>query len=271
MNALRTALNVGSVALVAVAGWLLVRSVMGLVNPESLYAPEPVIAPAPSVVQTGQNRTYDFSSDPFSLAQPDVDTGPAEIVSDAPETSLNLTLKGSTTESSVIIDMPDGQQKNIRIGEEIMNGVTLQAIGKDFVTLDVNGETQKLTLERLKTGNQGGQPIIGRAPPPAEITPMSLPTQAEAEQLFSKVEIVPNFDVSSGEMKRNGFLVKPKAGTDLSTFGLQSGDVVTRIGPVLLDRNRVNIAELREMISTGAAQDIEVLRNGAPVTIRIGQ
>lgn len=271
MTALRTVLNIASLVLVGVIGWLLVRVVLGVMNPESLYAPEPVIEPVTTVASAGVTRTYDFSSDPFSLTQTIVEDEP-ELGADAPETSLNLTLKGITTDSSAIIDMPTGEQKNIRIDEEIMNGVTLKGMGKDFVSLDVNGEIQRLTLERVKMEQQGKAPIIGRAEPKASSgATLQSPNREMAETLFAKVEIVPQFDIVNGEMKRQGFTVKPKDGTDLSTYGLQSGDVLTRIGPVLLDRNRTNIAELRDLISTGAAQDIEILRNGSPVTIRIGQ
>ncbi|WP_427451881.1 type II secretion system protein N [Litorimonas sp. WD9-15] len=271
MTALRTVLNIASLVLVGVIGWLFVRVIVGLMNPESLYLAEPVIAPVATVASVEVTRNYDFSSDPFSLTQSVVADEP-QLGEDAPETSLNLTLKGSTTASSAIIGMPDGQEKNIRIDEEIMNGVTLKGMGKDFVSLDVNGEVQRLTLERVKMEQQGKTPIIGRAPPKvSDRATLQAPSRAEAETLFTKVSIEPYFDVVGDGLKRRGFTVKSRAGADLSVFGLREGDILTRIGPVLLDRNRTNINELRELISTGAAQDIEVLRDGSPVTIRIGQ
>lgn len=263
MGALRIALNVGSLICVAAIGWLLVRITLGVLNPESLYAPEIVVPPSTTPIQAGMTRNYDFSTDPFTRGNVVIDE--PELMSDAPETTLNLTLKGSTTESSVIMGMPGGQQKNIRVGEEIMNGVNLRAIGKDFVTLDVNGEVQRLTLERLKMESKSGAPIISRAPVPVT---SDMPKRAEMETLFAQVNIIPALDRSG---KRQGFKVEPKTGADLSVLGLQEGDVLTRIGPVLLGRNQTNIAELRDLISTGAAQDFEVIRDGSPVTIRIGQ
>jgi len=269
MNALRTVLNIGSVALVAVTSWLLVRSLMGFLSPESLYAPEPVVAPVPATVQAGLTRNYDFSSDPFSVgALPAEEAAPEELTSDAPETSLNLTFQGGTTEGAAIITQQDGRQKNFKIGDEIMNGVTLHGLGKDFVTLDVNGEIQKLTLERVKLDQQSGKSIITRAPDPTPVN--GLPNRAQAENLLSNVDIAPYFD-KGDKSKRVGFRIKPRAGADLSAFGLKPGDVLTRIGPVKLDQNTTNIAALRDVISNGAAQDMEVLRNGTPITIRIGQ
>lgn len=263
MGAIRIALNVGSLLCVAAIGWLLVRITLGLLNPESLYAPEIVVPPVSTPVQAGLTRNYDFSTDPFSRG--DVIVEDSELISDAPETTLNLTLKGSTTDSSVIMGMPSGEQTNIRVGEEIMNGVTLRAIGKDFVTLDVNGEIQRLTLERVKMGSKSGPPITSRAPA-SSLTDM--PKRAEMEKLFAQVNIIPALDRAG---KRQGFIVEPKTGANLSVLGLQEGDILTRIGPVLLGRNQTNIAELRDLISTGAAQDFEVIRDGSPVTIRIGQ
>jgi len=68
-----------------------------------------------------------------------------------------------------------------------------------------------------------------------------------------------------------GFLIQAKSGADLAKFNLKNGDILTRVGPVLLNSNRTNIKELTDLVSSGAAQDYEVIRNGSPVTIRIGQ
>jgi len=109
-----------------------------------------------------------------------------------------------------------------------MNGVTLLRTSKDFVTLDVNGETQKLTLERVKIGEKSNSDIIVRATPKNQ---------------------------QSSNLK----------------FKLKSGDILTRVGPVMLNTGRPNIKDMRNLIETGAAQDFEVIRDGSPVTIRIGQ
>lgn len=263
MGALRIALNVGSLICVAAIGWLLVRIILGLLNPESLYAPEVIVPPVSTPLQAGVTKSYDFSTDPFTREE--VVAEVAELRSDAPETTLNLSLQGSTTQSSVIMEMPSGEQKNLRIGEDVMNGVSLRAIGKDFVTLDVNGEVQRLTLERVKIELKSGPVITSRPPAPVVL---NAPRRAEMEKLFAQVNIIPALDRSG---KRQGFKVEPKTGADLSVLGLQEGDILTRIGPVLLGRNQTNIAELRDLISTGAAQDFEVIRDGSPVTIRIGQ
>ena len=68
-----------------------------------------------------------------------------------------------------------------------------------------------------------------------------------------------------------GLKIKARPGADLAQFKLKSGDVLTRVGPVVLNTRSPKIKELTQLLTSGAAQDFEVIRNGAPVTIRIGQ
>lgn len=272
MSAIRIVLNVGSLALIAVLGWLVVRIGLGVAQPESLYEPEPIIAPIQTASAGTAAKTYDFSTDPFSFGE--VVIVPQELLEDAPETTLNLKLIGIVSESSAVFRLADGKDKTVKLGEDVMNGVTLTGTTKEFVTLDVNGETQKLTLERVKLGENDNAPKILRAAPEAVTVGTAkaqtrkpkaraaVPTRADAENLLSQVTISPS---------REGFRINAKSGADLSKFNLKSGDILTRVGPVVLNSGKPNIKELRDLLSSGAAQDYEVIRNGSPVTIRIGQ
>ncbi len=263
MSAIRIALNIGSIALVAVLGWLIVRIVLGVSSPSSLYAAEPIATPNMAVAAKVTARDYNFTSDPFSFGEAVI--VPAEIVEDAPETTLNLKLKGIVSDSSAVFRLADGKDKPVAIGNEVMNGVTLMRTTKTFVILDVNGESQKLTLERVKIDANSDKQVIGRAAPKSP----AVPSRADAERLFTQIELLPYQE--EGSARRLGYKIKPRAGANLTQFGLRSGDVVTRIGPVQLNANRVNLQELRELISSGAAQDIDILRDGSAVTIRLGQ
>jgi len=267
MNTVRIALNIGSVVLVGILGWLIVRIIMGVMNPQSLYAPEPIVTPSSAVTSSsGAAHSYDFSSDPFNFGDvPIIDDEPIE---DAPETTLNLKLKGIVSDSSAVFRLADGKDKTVEIDEEVMDGVTLTSTAKDFVMLDVNGDLQRLTLERVKLEAESGKSTIIRAAPAASVGP----SRADAERLFSQIQLTPDYDMGPNRKKQiQGFKIKARPGTNLDKFGLKSGDVVTRIGPVLLNKNSPNIKELRGLMSTGAAQDIEVLRDGKVVTIRLGQ
>lgn len=262
MNAIRIALNVGSIILVVVLGALFVRIGLGVAQPESLYAPEPIIAPSSSVPSDGALVSYDFSSDPFSFGEITFD--PLELIEDVPETTLDIKLKGIVSESNATFRLSDGKDKPVKIGEEVMNNVTLIQTAKDFVMLDVNGESQKLTLERVKLGEKPNAQSIVRAEPKP-----NLPTRQDVENLFSKVQLTPSMDSKSNRIQ--GFKIRARSGADLSAFNLRSGDILTRVGPVLLNSKQTNIKELHNLMSNGGAKDFEVIRDGAPVTILIGQ
>lgn len=269
MSAIRIALNVGSVVLMAILGWLVVRIGLGVAQPESLYAPETIVAPAQTASTGTATVTYDFSTDPFAFGE--VVIVPLELLDDAPETTLNLKLIGIVSESSAVFQLADGTNNAVKIGDEVMNGVTLTRTAKDFVTLDVNGDTQKLTLERVKLGESDTAPKILRAAPVGSSV-TNMPTREDVENLFSQMQLTPQLEILPDRTTRmQGFKIKARAGADLSKFNLKSDDILTRVGPVMLNTNRTNIKELRDLIATGAAQDYEVIRDGAPVTIRIGQ
>ena len=270
MNAIRIALNVGSVVLVAILGWLIVRIGLGVAQPESLYDPDPIIVPVKTVSIGVAAVSHDFSSDPFAFGEAAV-VLPLELLDDAPETTLDLKLKGIVSESNATFQLSDGKDKAVKVGEAVMNGVTLTRTAKDFVTLDVNGETQKLTLERVKLGEKETKAKILRAPP-AAVSQSNMPTRGEIEKLFTQVQLVPSLKLMPDKsMQMQGFQIEARSGADLSKFNLKSGDILTRVGPVMLDSNKANFKEIAALLSTGAAQDYEVIRNGKPVTIRIGQ
>jgi hypothetical protein len=263
MSAIRIALNVGSLVLIAVLGWLIVRIVLGITQPESLYAPAPIVPPAQLAVSGGQVSSYDFSSDPFSFGEVAA-IDPADFFEDVPETTLDLKLIGIVSESSATFRMSDGKDKAVGVGEEVMNNVVLQQTKKDFVMLDVNGDSQKLTREIIKVNEKNNVQKIAVAAPAG-----TLPSRESVEDIFSKVTIKPSRNPSTGKVQ--GFQITAKRGADLSQFKLKSGDILTRVGPMLLDTQTPDVLAARELLTSGAAQDVEVIRDGSPVTIRIGQ
>ena len=83
--------------------------------------------------------------DPFFRIQ--AGSGPAVV------TSLNLTLHGTredraTGRGSAIIALPDGRQMSFMVGEEIMPGVRLTAVGFDNVTIDRQGTAEQIFLDQ---------------------------------------------------------------------------------------------------------------------------
>lgn len=110
-------------------------------------------------------------------------------------TSLNLRLYGvredrATGRGSAIIALPNGSQRSFAVGEEIIPGVTLAAVGFDNVTVNRGGAPEQLFLgqsEPTRPGDVTQPPQVAApapVPPPArmqtEVPVPSSPTAATA-------------------------------------------------------------------------------------------
>ena len=90
-------------------------------------------------------------------------------------TALDIRLYGisgnqATGGGSAIISAGDsGEQRSIMVGEEIMPGVTLTAIGFDFITISRGGASEQLFLDQTPA------PAPGTAPPQMQVQPAPQP------------------------------------------------------------------------------------------------
>src|SRR4051794_16098031 len=110
-------------------------------------ATAPVIAPRDASVLA--------SFDPFFRL--DGASGPTVV------TSLNLKLYGvredrATGHGGAIIALPDGRQMSFVVGEEVMPGVTLTAVGFDNVTISRNGTAEQIFLDQSGPVQVAGTP-----------------------------------------------------------------------------------------------------------------
>ncbi|MGJ8559119.1 MAG: type II secretion system protein N [Litorimonas sp.] len=251
------------VAFTALAVWLLVRLVIALSAPSSVW--EPVLVAGPASAVTVASRTYDFTYNPFATGDSvgettvSVDTG-----DDAPETTLNLQLKGlrSGENGTAFIRTPDGQEDNVYIGEEIMSGVFLRGVFPTHVLIDVNGQTQRLTTEDAKASRSRGTPA------PVRRGDLQTIRSADAVALLSQIKIIPSFDI---DMNRNGVMIEPRTSAiNLSTFGLQRGDILTRFGGESLVGGLPDLGALRRSAGTGRPVTVDFIRNGQPMSTTIG-
>lgn len=254
-------------AFTVLAVWLLVRLVLALSAPSSLWDPVLVAGPAP--INTVAARTYDFTYNPFaagdSVGEPiiSVDTG-----DDAPETTLNLQLKGlrSGENGTAFIRTPDGQEDNVYVGEEIMPGVFLRGVFPSHVLIDVNGQNQRLTTEDAKAARRRASSPQSAAS--SSRTGLQTIRFADAEALLSQVQIIPSFDL---DMTRNGVMVKPRTSAiDLSAFGLRDGDIITRFAGQSVVSGLPDIGALRRSAGSGRPVKVDLIRDGQPMTITIG-
>lgn len=209
-----------------------------------------IVAPQAAIEVTAPSRVAaDPPPDPESIAARhlfgEANVAPRVGAIDAPETRLDLTLRGIAASGSreyarALIAGPDAKEKVYAIGAEVPGGALVHEIHADRVLLNRRG-----TLETLRLPKFGGD---GSPAPPIEAQPVgavavdNLRNQAATDEL---VEIVrPQAVMVDGQLR--GFRVYP--GRDRQRFarlGLRAGDLVTA----------VNGSPLTDM-----AQSLEALR-----------
>lgn len=180
-------------------------------------------------------------------------------------TSLNLKLFGvredrASGRGSAIIGTPDGQQRSFAVGEEIMPGVTLTAVGYDNVTVSRGGTAEQLFLDQ-STPATVVTPAVSPpavAPPPLPVPTMTVnPMQTETG---NEIQVQPRIEAG----RVTGVTVQ---GSALSAAGLQPGDVVTSV-----NGQRITSAEQARGIAArlrGGEANIEVERGGRTVSLRV--
>lgn len=121
-------------------------------------------------------------------------------------TSLNLKLFGvredrASGRGSAIIALPEGQQRSFAVGEEIVPGVRLTAVGFDNVTISRGGTAEQLFLDQsspaapASQGQGAGSPFVvptvvapTSPPPAASPTPAAPPPPVQANSTAVPVD-----------------------------------------------------------------------------------
>ncbi len=206
------------------------------------------------------------SFDPFFRVSGAASAGPATV------TQLQLKLFGTRIDEasgrgSAIVAGPDGLQRSIAVGDEIVGGVKLRSVAFDHVTLDRGGRAEDLYLDQSGAGGAApvstspggsGSPLM--APPPAP-----LPGAVPVAQLRADIGFSPRLDGG----RFTGLTVRPQgAGNGFRAAGLRDGDVVTSIGgrpatgPSDFDRIATDFAG-------GGILPVTVERGGQPTSLSI--
>jgi len=260
--------------------FLAVKTIIAFTNPESVWKQPAIASVAVQEQSVRGGQSFEFRTDPFNRSAETAPEIMTEAGEDAPETTLNLTLTGRTagTNGTAILRTPDNKESNYRLGDEIVSGVTLQAVNKDFIVLDVDGEMQRLTFER---GNETG--LMASAETEGDIkssVTVSRPKGSSALGVEPSAAI--SGDVSSlfqnislrRVMKNgrlSGYSVKAnRPGVDLSPYGFSKGDVVTAIGGTDITRGRPDFLALFEQAAQSGGSEVTVLRNGQTKIIKLG-
>lgn len=281
----RRAILALEIVLLGAICFVLVRAAISFFAPESVWSSPPK---TPLDITQSASRGAPVYTPNFSAFSQEVspEAVPVEIGIDAPETSLNLTLVGRRAEpdpqselGSAIIQTPDGQQKPYYVGDEIIRGVTLKAVSEDFVTLSLDGKLERLSMENGELSvlqrPQDAAPtenvarVARSAPVNAGPTP-SRPASAGTltVQQFLQAHRLTRETTEEGELL--GYRIEQtQPGFDLSSVGLQSGDIVQKIGNSDLTRGQAQWARIISDISEGRVNSVTVLRGGQSVTTKV--
>ena len=183
-------------------------------------------------------------------------------------TSLNLKLYGvredrATGRGAAIIALPDGRQMNFAVGEEIMPGVTLTAVGFDNVTISRNGTAEQIFLDQSGPAQAvGGAPAAASPGPPQP--QMAAPAAPEPAPGGQPINFVPR--TSNGRI--TGILVSPGSdgGRAFGAAGFAPGDVV-----VAINGQRVSSLEQARaaMGQDGGEVNVMVDRGGQAVPLHV--
>lgn len=231
------------------------------------------VAPPEVSVASSGTATAAAQVDPSRIAARNLfgraDAGSAPVVVDAPDTQLNLTLRGIAAAdrdeySRALIAGPDGRERVYAIGASLPGGATVHRVLADRVLLDRRG-----TLETLRLPRESAQAPSAPLAPPMGGVMDNLSDINGAEEL---AEIVRPMPVRVDDQLR-GFRVYP--GRDRQRFaalGLRAGDLVTAVDGVPLDNDEAGPDALRRLMES--EEVILTIERGGQVqslTVRLNQ
>lgn len=181
-------------------------------------------------------------------------------------TSLNLRLHGvredrATGRGSAIIALPDGRQMSFAVGEEIMPGVTLTAVGFDNVTISRSGTAEQIFLDQSEPAPNADGTSTTPVPPgaPQVVTPAPAMGSAGGSPI--------NFQPRIAGSGINGVIVSPGAdgGQALRAAGLLPGDVIVSVN----GQRITSLDQARAIGQTGGEVNVMVDRGGRAVALRV--
>ncbi|MGI9258499.1 MAG: type II secretion system protein GspC [Gammaproteobacteria bacterium] len=238
--------------------------------------PPPVVntpvAQAGSAPQTGIDLSGISEASLFGVASaepPPVD----DSVVDAPETNLNLELRGIVASNDdkagwAIIADGRGLEKTYFVGETIDNagGTVLHSVYGNRVILNRAGNLETLSLPKELSSSPvtiAARPQV--AQPAAPASSLQQVISQNASRITDILRVVPH--IEQGQMV--GFRLNPgESREQFDALGLLPGDVVTDInGTALTDPSRGLL--VFEALGEATMANVTVIRNGQPEVLAI--
>jgi len=222
-----------------------------------------VAAPAPAIRPR-------LDVDPFHRAAPAASVAAVEMA--APETLLDLQLHGvrmADDRAGAIIRTPDLRQDSYAVGQQVVPGVTLDAVRHDRVILSRNGARESLYL-------QGVQRPTDAAPAPvpanaAAVRPSGAAPQAGSGPMRIDGALLRGLAADLPRVARprlrdgrlDGVAIVPTADPGrLGPLGLAPEDVILQVDGIRLTSNQ-NIEGALERLSEAKRLRLTVERGGS--------
>lgn len=269
------------IVLLLLVGWFLTRAVLLLLNPASAWSPLPQVSSISQAKGAEVSANYDFTSDPFRLSKSEAVERPVfqDPGFDVPETQLALEMKGRTVGNpgSAVIETPDNKERSYQVGDDVLEGVTLQSVTADFIVLDVRGKLERLTFSQENRTGLGLPTDDNNEVASDRLTIQSTGVQPRAvpvvngmktADLLNSVRLNPKFQ--SGNLV--GYVLQPRGeGGVLKQFGLKAGDMVTAVNGESLLQGPPDLQGLQRTLSRARQVRLDIIRDGRPQTVKIGQ
>lgn len=205
---------------------------------------------------------------------------PTAGLSNTPETTLNLTLRGivaanSDNRKSLAIITSGGVEQLYAVGAQLPGGAQILSIYPDHVLLTLNGVTQALRLPKSAGAASTGNGAMLPPAMPSVVYGRTLPAVQNLDQLRNELvshperllDVVRALPVEDNRTHRLiGYRVFPVGNSDaFAKLGLKPGDVVTAVNGMPLD-NPAESMRILSSVKTSEQISITLLRNGQQQT-----
>lgn len=185
----------------------------------------------------------------------------SEVVSSLPSDLklFGVRASGGVIPGGAIVGLPDGQQISVSVGEPVMPGVLLVAVGFDYAEVDRQGSRQRLFMDQDKPAETLGARSSSAVPQAAKATALTV----------EAVRAAVSFSPRQSETGLTGITVVP--GSDQAIFaaiGFKSGDVIVAVNGARI-ASAADVAQLQQSLTPGSSLALTVDRGGQQIPITL--